>query len=141
MPASCRACFQYFRASLDPGLLGDVCDRPSVVQLTQGFQGSDKKITQRKRKPSTTHTHKKKWHQVWNNEQKQSQPNGHDLTRKDKCQGRLAEAQRHCCKLTVDWDGASMGSFQILVAFRSPAKSLTFSGLMENPFVGKKLKS
>ena len=28
-----------------------------------------------------------------------------------------------------------------LVAFCSPAKSLTFSGLMENPFVGKKLKS
>ena len=27
------------------------------------------------------------------------------------------------------------------VAFCSPAKSLTFSGLMENPFVGKKLKS
>ena len=27
------------------------------------------------------------------------------------------------------------------VAFRSPAKSLTFSGLVENPSVGKKLKS
>ena len=28
-----------------------------------------------------------------------------------------------------------------LVAFCAPAKSLTFSGLMENPLVGKKLKS
>ena len=27
-----------------------------------------------------------------------------------------------------------------MVAFCSPAKSLTFSGLMENPLVGKKLK-
>ena len=32
-------------------------------------------------------------------------------------------------------------TFNFSVAFCSPAKSLTFSGLMENPLVGKKLKS
>ena len=33
------------------------------------------------------------------------------------------------------------GEHMLSVAFCSPSKSLTFSGLMENPLVGKKLKS
>ena len=36
--------------------------------------------------------------------------------------------------------GANKDTNYILVAFCSPAKSLFFSGLMEHPFVGKKLK-
>ena len=35
----------------------------------------------------------------------------------------------------------SSNHYFLSVAFCSPAKSLTFSGLMENPLVGKKLKS
>ena len=37
--------------------------------------------------------------------------------------------------------GVTTESNKNSVAFCSPAKSLTFSGLMENPLVGKKLKS
>ena len=40
------------------------------------------------------------------------------------------------------WISQSLKPPQLFsVAFCSPAKSLTFSGLMENPLVGKKLKS
>ena len=43
--------------------------------------------------------------------------------------------QRHACPLLLQH--TSLAS----VAFCSPAKSLTFSGVMENSLVGKKLKS
>ena len=51
------------------------------------------------------------------------------------------DAQTNIQQTTTIIIGAQAPGQQNSVAFCSPANSLTFNGLMDNPFVGKKLKS